>query len=81
TGGTEGVVDRLARTVATDGLRVSAVALEADVVQVLVSIRAGVVADEAAEAFRREFTAELARQLGVTWAVNVHVVAAHPDRD
>ncbi|SEC34952.1 hypothetical protein SAMN04489727_3435 [Amycolatopsis tolypomycina] len=84
TGGTDSighVVDRLARTIPADGLRVSAVAVEDDVVQVLVSVRFGVVADEAAEAFRRELTAGLARQLGVAWTVNVHVVDVHPGRD
>ncbi|WP_206788810.1 hypothetical protein [Amycolatopsis sp. MtRt-6] len=72
------VADRLARTVAADGLRVSAVAVEDDVVQVLVSVRFGIVAGEAAEAFRRELTAELTRQLGVACAVDVHVVDVHP---
>ncbi|WP_410589005.1 hypothetical protein [Amycolatopsis sp. lyj-23] len=74
---TEGVVDRLARTIAAerapDGVRVSAVAVEDGVVQVLVSVRFGVVADEAAEALRRDVTAELSRQLGVPSIVNVHV--------
>ncbi|KDN21094.1 hypothetical protein [Amycolatopsis rifamycinica] len=75
---TADVVDRLARTIAADGLLVSAVAVEDDVVQVLVSVRFGVVAGEAAEAFRRALTAELAGQLGVAWVVNVHVVDVHP---
>ncbi|MEV7095601.1 hypothetical protein AB0M80_22415 [Amycolatopsis sp. NPDC051045] len=78
--GPEGVVARLARAIAADrapdGVRVSAVAVEDDVVQVRVSVRPGVVAGEAAEALRREITAELARQLG--GAVNVHVVDVHP---
>ncbi|MGW3961199.1 hypothetical protein ACWED2_15370 [Amycolatopsis sp. NPDC005003] len=79
---TEGVVDRLARTIAVDrapfGVRISAVAVEDDVVQVLVSVRFGMVADVAAEALRREVTAELSRQLGVPSVVNVHVVDVHP---
>jgi uncharacterized alkaline shock family protein YloU len=80
--GTEGVVARLARTIAADrapdGVRVAAVAVEDDVVQVRVSVRAGVVAGDATEALRREITAELSRQLGGTSAVNVHVVAVPP---
>ncbi|NBH07934.1 Asp23/Gls24 family envelope stress response protein, partial [Amycolatopsis sp. SID8362] len=80
---TEQTVVRLAGTIAADrapaGVRVSAVAVEDGVVQVLVSVRFGVVADEAAEALRREVTAELSRQLGVETAVNVHVVDVHPD--
>ena len=78
----EAVVGRLAHTIAADrapdGVRVSAVAVEDDVVQVLVSVRFGVTADEAAEALRREITAELSRQLGVATTVNVHVVDVHP---
>ncbi|MEV4057583.1 Asp23/Gls24 family envelope stress response protein [Amycolatopsis sp. NPDC049688] len=76
------VVTRLAETIAADrapdGVRVSAVAVEDDVVEVLVSVRFGVVADEAAETLRRDITAELARQLGTATAVNVHVVDVHP---
>ncbi|MEU4524141.1 hypothetical protein AB0F52_36140 [Amycolatopsis sp. NPDC024027] len=76
------VVDRLARTIAADraafGVRISAVAVEDDVVQVLVSVRFGIIADAAAEALRREITAGLARQLGVAPVVNVHVVDVHP---
>jgi uncharacterized alkaline shock family protein YloU len=76
------VVTRLAGTIAADrapdGVRVSAVAAEDDVVEVLVSVRFGVVADEAAEALRREVATELARQLGSAMAVNVHVVDVHP---
>ncbi|WP_033261869.1 hypothetical protein [Amycolatopsis vancoresmycina] len=79
---TEAVVTRLASAIAAerapDGVRVSAVAVEADVVEVLVSVRFGVVADEAAEGLRRDVTAELARQLGTATAVNVHVVDVHP---
>ncbi|WP_103350523.1 hypothetical protein [Amycolatopsis sp. CA-128772] len=82
---TEGVVTRLARTIAAerapDGVRVSAVAVEDDVVEVLVSVRFGVVADEAAEGLRRDVTAELARQLGTATTVNVHVVDVHPGRN
>ncbi|WP_410569762.1 hypothetical protein [Amycolatopsis sp. cmx-4-61] len=78
---TEGVVDRLARTIAAerapDGVLVSAVAVEDGVVQVLVSVRFGVVADEAAETLRRALTAELSRQLGAATIVNVHVVDVH----
>ncbi|MDS0138504.1 MULTISPECIES: hypothetical protein [unclassified Amycolatopsis] len=79
---TEGVVDRLARTIAADrapfGVRISAVAVEEDAVQVLVSVRFGIIADAAAEALRREITAELSRQLGVASVVNVHVIDVHP---
>ncbi|MET9000851.1 hypothetical protein [Amycolatopsis sp. Hca4] len=82
---TEGVVDRLARTIAVDrapaGVRISAVAVDDDAVQVLVSVRFGVVADAAAEALRQGITAELSRQLGVAAVVNVHVVDVHPGRD
>ncbi|MEV5713658.1 hypothetical protein AB0L41_07165 [Amycolatopsis mediterranei] len=78
----EGVVDRLARTIAADrapfGVRISAVAVEDGVVQVLVSVRFGLIAGAAAEALRRELTAGLSRQLGVTSVVNVHVVDVHP---
>ncbi len=80
---TEQTVVRLAGTIAAGrapaGVRVSAVAVEDAIVQVLVSVRFGVVADEAAEALRREITAELSRQLGVATPVNVHVVDVHPD--
>ncbi|MEU0537172.1 hypothetical protein [Amycolatopsis tolypomycina] len=76
------VVDRLARTIAADrapfGVRITAVAVEGDVVQVLVSVRFGVIADAAAEALRRALTVELTRQLGVACTVNVHVVDVHP---
>ncbi|WP_410640004.1 hypothetical protein [Amycolatopsis sp. lyj-346] len=82
---TEAVVDRLARAIAADrapdGVLVSAVAVEDDVVQVRVSVRAGVVAGAAAESLRRELTAGLARQLGIPPVVNVHVVAVHPGPD
>jgi uncharacterized alkaline shock family protein YloU len=78
----ESVLSRLARTIAADrapfGVRISAVAVEDDVVQVLVSVRFGVIADAAAEALRREITAGLSRQLGVASVVNVHVVDVHP---
>lgn len=80
---TETVVTRLAMAIAAErapaGVRVSAVAVEDGAVQVLVSVRFGVAADEAAEALRREITAELARQLGTEATVNVHVVDV--DRD
>jgi len=79
---TEQVVVRLAAAIAAArapaGVRISAVAVEDDVVQVLVSVRFGVTADEAAESLRQEITAELSRQLGVATAVNVHVVDVHP---
>jgi hypothetical protein len=78
----ESVLSRLARTIAADrapdGVRVAAVAVEDDVVRVRVSVRSGVVAGEAAEALRREITAELSRQLGTGSAVNVQVVAVPP---
>ncbi|WP_326954765.1 hypothetical protein [Amycolatopsis sp. NBC_01286] len=80
---TERVVGRLASAIAAArapaGVRISAVAVEDDVVQVLVSVRFGLTADEAAETLRREIAAELARQLGVATVVNVHVVDVHPD--
>lgn len=80
---TENVVARLASAIAADrapdGVLVSAVAVEGDEVQVLVSVRFGVAADEAAEALRQDVTAELARQLGVGTTVNVHVVDVHPE--
>ncbi|WP_326947756.1 hypothetical protein OG439_02815 [Amycolatopsis sp. NBC_01307] len=80
---TERVIGRLASAIAAArapaGVRISAVAVEDDVVQVLVSVRFGLTADEAAETLRREITAELARQLGVATVVNVHVVDVHPD--
>ncbi|MGW4523407.1 hypothetical protein [Amycolatopsis sp. NPDC004378] len=79
---TENVVVRLASAIAAerapDGVRVSAVALEDDAVQVLVSVRFGVAADAAAEGLRREITGELSRQLGTATTVNVHVVDVHP---
>jgi uncharacterized alkaline shock family protein YloU len=79
---TERAVSRLARAIAAErapeGVRVSAVAVEDDVVQVLVSVRFGVTAGEAAEALRRELTAELSRRLGAGTAVDVHVVDVHP---
>ncbi|MCR6486115.1 Asp23/Gls24 family envelope stress response protein [Amycolatopsis sp. OK19-0408] len=77
------VVARLAEQIAAsrapEGVRISAVAVEDDAVQVLVSVRFGTAAEEAAEALRRELTAELARQLDVAPTVNVHVVDVHPD--
>ncbi|GAB3142226.1 hypothetical protein GCM10027258_26670 [Amycolatopsis stemonae] len=79
---TENVVVRLASAIAAerapDGVRVSAVALEDDAVQVLVSVRFGVAADAAAEGLRREITGELSRQLGTATTVNVHVIDVHP---
>ncbi len=75
---TEDAVTRLARTVAADGVRVTAVTVDGDVVRVLVSVRSDVDAGEAAEALQRAITARLARQPGVTSVVNVHVVDVHP---
>ena len=79
---TEDAVTRLARTIAADrapfGVRISAVAVEDGVVQVLVSVRFGLIAGAAAEALRREISAGLSRQLGVASVVNVHVVAVPP---
>ncbi|GAA3531752.1 hypothetical protein GCM10022222_13680 [Amycolatopsis ultiminotia] len=76
----------LARTVAdteaaaVPGLRVSAVALADSRLQVLATVRYGVVADEAADALRERITAELTRQLGAqSPVVDVHVVDVHPD--
>lgn len=82
---TEDVLTRLARAIAADrapdGVRVSAVAAEDDVVEVLVSVRFGTVADRAAEALRRDVTAGLSRQLGTAMTVNVHVVDVHREQD
>ncbi|WP_329049442.1 Asp23/Gls24 family envelope stress response protein [Amycolatopsis sp. NBC_01488] len=76
------VVARLASAIAAErapeGVRVSAVAVEDDAVQVLVSVRFGLTADAAAEALRQAITAELSRRLGVATTVNVHVVDVHP---
>jgi uncharacterized alkaline shock family protein YloU len=78
---TENVVARLASAIAAERapgeVRVSAVAVEDDAVQVLVSVRFGVAADAVAEALRQEITVELSRQLGAAPAVNVHVVDVH----
>lgn len=61
------------------GVHVSAVALEDDVLQVLVTIRFGVEA-AAAELLRHRVTAALTGQLGsAPPAINVHVVDVHPD--
>jgi uncharacterized alkaline shock family protein YloU len=78
---TENVVARLASAIAAERapgeVRVSAVAVEDDAVQVLVSVRFGVAADAVAEELRQEITVELSRQLGAAPAVNVHVVDVH----
>jgi uncharacterized alkaline shock family protein YloU len=78
---TERAVGRLAGTIAADrapeGVRITALAVEDDVVEVLVSVRFGVPAGEAAEVLRQELTAELTRRLGVATTVNVHVVDVH----
>lgn len=80
--GPESAVAGLARTIAADrapyGVRISAVAVEGDVVRVLVSVRFGVIPGTAAEALRRELTAGLSKQLGVASVVDVHVVDVHP---
>ncbi len=79
---TGNVVGRLVSAIAAErapeGVRVSAVAVEDDAVQVLVSVRFGLTADAAAEALRRAITAELSRQFGAAPTVNVHVVDVHP---
>jgi uncharacterized alkaline shock family protein YloU len=79
---TENVVARLASAIADERapgeVRVSAVAVEDDEVQVLVSVRFGVAADAVAEALRQEITTELSHRLGVAMTVNVHVVDVHP---
>lgn len=82
----ETVVVQLARAAAaevaeaTDGVHVSAVALDDGELQVLATVRFGVAADEAAELLRRRVTEELQRQLGSPPpTVNVHVVDVHPD--
>jgi|1185.fasta_scaffold24723_2 uncharacterized alkaline shock family protein YloU len=78
---TENVVARLASAIAAERapgeVRVSAVAVEDDAVQVLVSVRFGVAADAVAEELRQEITVELSRRLGVATTVNVHVVDVH----
>jgi uncharacterized alkaline shock family protein YloU len=78
---TENVVARLASAIAAERapgeVRVSAVAVEDDAVQVLVSVRFGVAADAVAEALRQEITVELSHRLGVATTVNVHVVDVH----
>ncbi|WP_410654791.1 hypothetical protein [Amycolatopsis sp. lyj-112] len=61
------------------GVHVSAVALEGEVLQVLVTVRFGVEA-AAADLLRHRVTEALTRQLGSPPpAVNVHVVDVHPD--
>ncbi|WP_410669204.1 hypothetical protein [Amycolatopsis sp. cmx-4-68] len=72
------LVRAIAADHAPDGVLVSAVAVEDGVVQVHVTVRSGVAAGPAAEALRQAVTAGLSRRLGVTPAVNVHVVAAGP---
>ncbi|MFI9451420.1 hypothetical protein [Amycolatopsis sp. NPDC052450] len=61
------------------GVHVSAVALEEDVLQVLVTVRFGVEAT-VADVLRRRVGAALTGQLGsAPPAINVHVVDVHPD--
>ncbi|MGW4834096.1 hypothetical protein ACWEOG_41295 [Amycolatopsis japonica] len=61
------------------GVHVSAVALEEDVLQVLVTIRFGVEAG-VAELLRHRLGAALSGQLGsAPPTINVHVVDVHPD--
>ncbi|OKA03120.1 hypothetical protein ATP06_0237870, partial [Amycolatopsis regifaucium] len=61
------------------GVHVSAVALEDDVLQVLVTVRFGVEA-AAADLLRRRVTEALTGQLGsAPPTVNIHVVDVHPD--
>ncbi|MEU4668481.1 hypothetical protein AB0F91_11005 [Amycolatopsis sp. NPDC023774] len=81
----EATLVRLARTVATDqaedvdGVTVSAVALADGELQILATIRFGVVADEAARVLRHRLTAELTRLLRARPPrVNVHVVDVRP---
>ncbi|ANN16730.1 hypothetical protein SD37_14395 [Amycolatopsis orientalis] len=72
---------RLAAEIGRDlgGVYVSAVALEDEVLQVLVTVRFGVEA-AAADVLRHRVTEALTRQLGsAPPAVNVHVVDVHPD--
>ncbi|RJQ85250.1 hypothetical protein [Amycolatopsis panacis] len=83
---TEPAFLRLARTVAdaeaaaVPGMRVTAVALADERLQVLAAVRYGVIADEAADTLRARITAELDRQLGARPPVfDVHVVDVHPD--
>ncbi|MER7860168.1 hypothetical protein ABTX61_13765 [Amycolatopsis japonica] len=61
------------------GVHVSAVALEEDVLQVLVTIRFGIEAG-VAELLRHRLGAALSGQLGsAPPTINVHVVDVHPD--
>ncbi|WP_432852092.1 hypothetical protein ACQPXB_14250 [Amycolatopsis sp. CA-161197] len=81
----EAALLRLARTVATDqaedvdGVTVSAVALADGELQILATIRFGVVADEAARVLQHCLSAELTRLLRArSPRVNVHVVDVRP---
>jgi hypothetical protein len=63
-----------------DGVHVSAVALEADGLQVLITVRYGVAADEAAALLRTRLRAGIGDQLGAPAPpVHVHIVDVHPN--
>ncbi|AXB43466.1 hypothetical protein [Amycolatopsis albispora] len=83
---TEPVLVLLTRRLAADlghrigGLHVAAVALEAEGLEVLTTVRYGVAADEAAEALRVALVRALSAELGEPApTVNVHVVDVHVD--
>ncbi len=64
---------------AIGGVHISAVAMEADGLQVLATVRYGVAADEAAASLRARLRDALTAQLGaVPPPVNVHIVDVHP---
>jgi hypothetical protein len=63
-----------------DGVHVSAVALEADGLQVLITVRYGVAAREAATLLRARLRDGLTDQLGAAAPpVHVHIVDVHPN--
>ena len=63
-----------------DGVHVSAVALDADGLQVLIAVRYGVAADEAAALLRTRIREGLTDQLGAPAPpVHVHIVDVHPN--
>jgi hypothetical protein len=76
------IARRLGAEIATelDGVHVSAVALEADGLQVLIAVRYGVAAGEAAALLRTRLHEGLTDQFGAaTPPVHVHIVDVHPD--
>lgn len=82
----ERAVVMLARRLGADigarvgGVHVSAVAMEGGGLEVLLTVRYGVPATEAAEALRRQLGERLAEQLGRPGPpVNVHIADVHPN--